>query len=120
MRAGWLVLVSLLVGCQADTLEQAVSASLAKQDYRLIVRAGRGEVAPGIAPEQQASAKRAAACATSMAWGCHQARAGRGPGQAGVPRITTGACWRIVPLLPASNKSARSKSVRRVYQGREA
>ena len=57
MRAGWLVLVSLLVGCQADTLEQAVSASLAKQDYRLIVRAGRGEVAPGIAPEQQASAK---------------------------------------------------------------
>ncbi|BEE10062.1 MULTISPECIES: hypothetical protein [Aeromonas] len=59
MRAAWLVLASLLGGCQADadTLEQAVSASLAKQDYRLIVRAGRGEVAPGIAPEQQASAK---------------------------------------------------------------
>lgn len=57
MRAAWLVLASLLGGCQADALEQAVSASLAKQDYRLIVRAGRGEVAPGIAPEQQASAK---------------------------------------------------------------
>ena len=37
--------------------EQAVSASLARQDYRLIVRAGRGEVAPGIAADQQAAAK---------------------------------------------------------------
>ena len=59
MRGGWLVLVTLLGGCQADadTLDQAVSASLAKQDYRLIVRAGRGEFAPGIAAEQQAEAK---------------------------------------------------------------
>lgn len=59
MRAAWLVLASLLGGCQADadTLEQVVSASLAKQDYRLIVRAGRGEVAPGIGADEQASAK---------------------------------------------------------------
>ncbi|HDX8353196.1 TPA: hypothetical protein RQM97_001146 [Aeromonas dhakensis] len=59
MRAAWLVLASLLGGCQADAdaLEQAVSASLAKQDYRLIVRAGRGEVAPGIGADEQASAK---------------------------------------------------------------
>ena len=34
-----------------------ISASLAKQDYRLLVRAGRGEVAPGIAADQQAAAK---------------------------------------------------------------
>ena len=59
MRLAGVLLLTLLGGCQADadTLEQAVSASLARQDYRLIVRAGRGEVAPGIAPEQQASAK---------------------------------------------------------------
>ena len=59
MRLAGVLLLTLLGGCQADadTLDQAVSASLARQDYRLIVRAGRGEVAPGIAPEQQASAK---------------------------------------------------------------
>ncbi|WP_421160060.1 hypothetical protein [Aeromonas dhakensis] len=59
MRLAGVLLLTLLGGCQADadTLEQAVSASLAKQDYRLIVRAGRGEVAPGIAPAEQASAK---------------------------------------------------------------
>lgn len=59
MRLAGVLLLTLLGGCQADadTLEQAVSASLARQDYRLIVRAGRGEVAPGIAADQQAAAK---------------------------------------------------------------
>lgn len=59
MRLAGVLLLALLGGCQADadTLDQAVSDSLAKQDYRLIVRAGRGEVAPGIAAEQQAAAK---------------------------------------------------------------
>ena len=59
MRVTGLLLLTLLGGCQAnaDPLEQAVSASLARQDYRLIVRAGRGEVAPGIPAEQQAEAK---------------------------------------------------------------
>lgn len=59
MRLAGVLLLALLGGCQADadTLDQAVSDSLAKQDYRLIVRAGRGEVAPGIAAEQQVAAK---------------------------------------------------------------
>lgn len=59
MRVTGLLLFTLLGGCQADadTLEQAISASLAKQDYRLIVRAGRGEVAPGIAAGEQEAAK---------------------------------------------------------------
>ncbi|MDF2408051.1 hypothetical protein GWQ29_01160 [Aeromonas sp. 2HA2] len=59
MRATGLLLLALLGGCQADadTLEQTVSASLARQDYRLIVRAGRGEVAPGIAASEQEAAK---------------------------------------------------------------
>ncbi len=59
MRATGLLLLALLGGCQADadTLEQTVSASLARQDYRLIVRAGRGEVAPGIAANEQDAAK---------------------------------------------------------------
>ena len=59
MRATGLLLLTLLGGCQADaeTLEQTVSASLARQDYRLIVRAGRGEVAPGIAASEQEVAK---------------------------------------------------------------
>jgi hypothetical protein len=59
MRVTGVLLFALLGGCQADasTVEQAISANLAKQDYRLIVRAGRGEVAPGIAAEQQAVAK---------------------------------------------------------------
>lgn len=59
MRGVWGLLFALLGGCQADAspLEQEVTANLAKQDYRLIVRAGRGEVAPGIAAEQQAAAK---------------------------------------------------------------
>ena len=59
MRATGLLLLTLLGGCQADadTLEQTVSASLARQDYRLIVRAGRGEVAPGIAASEQDAAK---------------------------------------------------------------
>lgn len=59
MRAGYALLLALLGGCQADadTLAQAIDDSLARQDYRLIVRAGRGEVAPGIAAEQQVSAK---------------------------------------------------------------
>ncbi|WDO01085.1 hypothetical protein C3Y05_015670 [Aeromonas allosaccharophila] len=59
MRGIPLLLLAMLGGCQvdADTLDQAISASLAKQDYRLIVRAGRGEVAPGIAADQQAAAK---------------------------------------------------------------
>lgn len=59
MRAGYALLLVLLGGCQADagTLEQAIDDSLAKQDYRLIVRAGRGEVAPGIPAEAQAEAK---------------------------------------------------------------
>ena len=59
MRGGYALLLALLAGCQADanTLEQALDESLARQDYRLIVRAGRGEVAPGIAPEMQRDAK---------------------------------------------------------------
>ncbi|HGY0992754.1 TPA: hypothetical protein ACNU17_001092 [Aeromonas salmonicida subsp. pectinolytica] len=59
MRATGLLLLALLGGCQADadTLEQTVSASLARQDYRLIVRAGRGEVAPGIVASEQDAAK---------------------------------------------------------------
>ncbi|MBP4040481.1 hypothetical protein ACK330_08770 [Aeromonas taiwanensis] len=59
MRLASVLLLTLLGGCQADadTLDQAVNASLDKQDYRLIVRAGRGEVAPGIGADEQASAK---------------------------------------------------------------
>ena len=59
MRLAGVLLLTLIGGCQADAdaLDQAISASLAKQDYRLIVRAGRGEVAPGIATDQQAAAK---------------------------------------------------------------
>ncbi|MFM5227673.1 hypothetical protein ACET9H_00010 [Aeromonas media] len=59
MRLAGVLLLTLIGGCQADAdaLDQAISASLAKQDYRLIVRAGRGEVAPGIAADQQAAAK---------------------------------------------------------------
>lgn len=59
MKGVPLLLLAMLGGCQADagTLEQELSANLARQDYRLIVRAGRGEFAPGIAAEQQAEAK---------------------------------------------------------------
>ena len=59
MRLTGVLLLALLGGCQADadTLDQAVSDSLAQQDYRLIVRASRGEGAPGIAADQQAAAK---------------------------------------------------------------
>lgn len=59
MRVVWGLLFALLGGCQADasTLEQEVTANLAKQDYRLIVIAGRGEFAPGIAAELQAETK---------------------------------------------------------------
>ncbi|PKQ75359.1 hypothetical protein CJP16_14675 [Aeromonas sobria] len=59
MRGVWGLLFALLGGCQADasTLEQEVTTNLAKQDYRLIVIAGRGEFAPGIAAEQQAETK---------------------------------------------------------------
>ncbi|MFM4678308.1 hypothetical protein ACEUD4_07940 [Aeromonas media] len=59
MRLAGVLLLTLIGGCQADAdaLDQAIRASLAKQDYRLIVRAGRGEVAPGIAADQQAAAK---------------------------------------------------------------
>lgn len=55
---GWVLLIPLC-GCQveADSLEQALDDSLERQDYRLIVQAGRGEVAPGIAVEEQAMAK---------------------------------------------------------------
>lgn len=59
MRGVWVLLFVLLGGCQADasTLEQEVTTNLAKQDYRLIVIAGRGEFAPGIAAERQAETK---------------------------------------------------------------
>lgn len=59
MRGIPLLLFATLGGCQVDarTLEQELSANLARQDYRLIVIAGRGEFAPGIAAEQQAKAK---------------------------------------------------------------
>ncbi|WP_349918807.1 hypothetical protein [Aeromonas veronii] len=59
MKTCYALLLTLLTGCQADadTLDQAIEQSLAKQDYRLIVRAGRGEVAPGIPAEVQAGAK---------------------------------------------------------------
>ena len=58
MRLAGVLLLTLIGGCQADAdaLDQAISASLAKQDYRLIVRAGRGAVAPGIAVGEQAAA----------------------------------------------------------------
>lgn len=59
MRVISLLLTALLGGCQVDAspLEQEVRANLAKQDYRLIVIAGRGEFAPGISAEQQVEAK---------------------------------------------------------------
>ncbi|WP_270657360.1 hypothetical protein [Aeromonas sp. Y293-4] len=59
MRGIAVLLLAMLGGCQVDagTLEQELSANLARQDYRLIVIAGRGEFAPGIAVEQQAEAK---------------------------------------------------------------
>ncbi|MCF3097033.1 hypothetical protein EHZ86_06795 [Aeromonas australiensis] len=59
MRGIAVLLLAMLGGCQVDagTLEQELSANLARQDYRLIVIAGRGEFAPGIAAEQQAEAK---------------------------------------------------------------
>ncbi|WP_421232618.1 hypothetical protein [Aeromonas jandaei] len=59
MKGVPLLLLAMLGGCQADasTLEQDLSANLARQDYRLIVMAGRGEFAPGIAAEQQVEAK---------------------------------------------------------------
>ena len=59
MRGVAVLLLAMLSGCQVDagTLEQELSANLARQDYRLIVIAGRGEFAPGIAAEQQAEAK---------------------------------------------------------------
>lgn len=59
MRGIPLLLFAMLGGCRVDasTLEQELSANLARQDYRLIVIAGRGEFAPGIAAEQQAEAK---------------------------------------------------------------
>ncbi|WP_227095009.1 hypothetical protein [Aeromonas veronii] len=59
MKGVPLLLLAMLGGCQVDasTLEQELSANLARQDYRLIVIAGRGEFAPGIAAEQQAEAK---------------------------------------------------------------
>ena len=116
MRVGWLMLVSLLGGCQADadTLEQAVSASLAKLDYRLIVRAGRGEVVPGIAPEQQASAK--SRCGVRYLDGLGDViKPGQRPRPSWRPMrpITTGACWCIVLLSPTSNKSARGHGIPR-------
>lgn len=59
MRGIPLLLLAMLGGCQVDagTLEREVSANIARQDYRLIVIAGRGEFAPGIAAEQQQEAK---------------------------------------------------------------
>ena len=59
MRGIPLLLLTMLGGCQVDasTLEQEVAANLARQDYRLIVIAGRGEFAPGIAAELQAETK---------------------------------------------------------------
>ena len=79
MRLAGVLLLTLLGGCQADadTLEQAVSASLARQDYRLIVRAGRGEVAPGIAADQQAAAK--ARCGVRYLDGMSSSRIRRRP-----------------------------------------
>ena len=53
------LLLIYISGCHAipDGAEQAVEQSLKVQDYRLIVRAGRGGSAPGIAESAQAQAK---------------------------------------------------------------
>lgn len=53
------LLLMLLGGCkaEADPLQRAIIDSLTNQDYRLIVRAGRGEVAPGVPIEKQDVAK---------------------------------------------------------------
>lgn len=54
-----LILLALLSGCQAqaDVPSRDVEAKAGAGDTRLIVRAGRGQVAPGISAEQQAEAK---------------------------------------------------------------
>lgn len=81
MRALWPLGLLLLAGCQADAssqggpqpdmtvpevvvpdLAQALDEHLARGDHRLIIRAGRGQMAPGIAAEQQQAAK--ARCGT--------------------------------------------------------
>ncbi|MFM4964081.1 hypothetical protein ACEUBT_10040 [Aeromonas bivalvium] len=76
MKALWPLGLLLLAGCQADAssqgvpqpdaalpgtgvpdLAQALDEHLARGDHRLIIRAGRGQMAPGIAAEQQQAAK---------------------------------------------------------------
>lgn len=54
-----LILLALLGGCQAQAEGPSadVAASVRAGDTRIIVRAGRGQVAPGISAEQQAEAK---------------------------------------------------------------
>lgn len=61
----------LLAGCQADAspqagskaaveipgVAQALSEHLARGDHRVIIRAGRGQMAPGIQAEQQEAVK---------------------------------------------------------------
>ncbi len=70
MRGVPLLLLAMLGGCQADasTLEQELSANLAKQDYRLVVIAGRGELAPVLQPSSRQRQKHAAACVIWMGW----------------------------------------------------
>ena len=81
MKALWPLGLLLLAGCQVDAssqgvtepdvavpevvlpdLAQTLDEHLARGDHRLIIRAGRGQVAPGIAAEQQQAAK--ARCGT--------------------------------------------------------
>ncbi|MEW7865101.1 hypothetical protein [Aeromonas diversa] len=54
-----LILLALLGGCQAQAEGPSadVAASVRAGDTRIIVRAGRGQMAPGIPAELQAEAK---------------------------------------------------------------
>lgn len=70
MRGIPLLLLAMLGGCQVDasTLEQEVGANLAKQDYRLIVIAGRGGSPPVLQPSSRPQPRHAAACVIWMGW----------------------------------------------------
>lgn len=69
MKRHYLLLLALLAGCEVNAAPQTptIGDSIAKQDYRLIVQAGRGEVAPGVPAEQQKAAK--ARCGTRFLTG---------------------------------------------------
>lgn len=70
MKGVPLLLLVMLGGCQADasTLEQELSENLARQDYRLIVIAGRGELPPVLQPSSRQRPRRAVASVIWMDW----------------------------------------------------